>query len=134
MRPHITSSPFMHRARGRQGQRDRRTETAISTFVPVGTLLLHENSVVSFIIILFDFNGDTHAQSLSRVQLSATPWTVACQAPLSMGFRRQEYWSGLPFPTSGNLSNPGIELVSPVSSTVGRFFTTASPGKPFMEV
>ena len=42
-------------------------------------------------------------------------WTVACQAPLSMGFFRQEYWSGLPFPSPGDLPDPGIELVSPVS-------------------
>ena len=41
-----------------------------------------------------------------------TPWTVACQAPLSMGFPRQEYWSGLPFPSPGDLSNPGIEHMS----------------------
>ena len=40
-------------------------------------------------------------------------WTVACQAPLSMGFSRQEYWSGLPFPSPGDLSNPGIEPGSP---------------------
>ena len=47
-------------------------------------------------------------------QLSfATPWTVACQAPLSMGFPRQEYWSGLPFPSPGNLPNPGIQPESP---------------------
>ena len=39
----------------------------------------------------------------------ATPWTVACQAPLSLGFSRQEYWSGLPFPSLGDLTNPGIE-------------------------
>ena len=39
----------------------------------------------------------------------ATPWTVACQAPLSVGFSRQEYWSGLPFPFLGDLSNPGVE-------------------------
>ena len=44
----------------------------------------------------------------------ATPWTVACQAPLSMGFSRQEYWSGLPFPSPGDLPNPGIELRSPI--------------------
>ena len=44
----------------------------------------------------------------------AIPWTVARQAPLSMGFSKQEYWSGLPFPTSGDLSNQGIELSSPV--------------------
>ena len=43
----------------------------------------------------------------------ATPWTVACQAPLSMGFSRQEYWSGLPFPSPGDLPNPGIEPRSP---------------------
>ena len=42
-----------------------------------------------------------------------TPWTVACQAPLSMGFSRQEYWSGLPFPSPGDLPDPGIEPASP---------------------
>ena len=45
----------------------------------------------------------------------ATPWTVDCQAPLSMGFSRQEYWSGLPCPPPGDLPDPGIELTSPVS-------------------
>ena len=49
---------------------------------------------------------------LSRVQLCATPWTVAQQAPLSMGCSRQEYWSGLPFPPPGYLPNLGIELAS----------------------
>ena len=44
----------------------------------------------------------------------ATPWTVARQVPLSMGFSRQEYWSGLPFPSPGDLSDPGIEPMSPV--------------------
>ena len=52
-------------------------------------------------------------KSLSRVQLFATPWTVAYQAPLSMGFSRQEYWSGLPFPSPGDLPDPGIEPRSP---------------------
>ena len=51
--------------------------------------------------------------SLSRVQFFATPWTVAHQASLSMGFSRQEYWSGVPFPPPGDLSNPGIETGSP---------------------
>ena len=46
-------------------------------------------------------------------QLFVTPWTVACQAPLSMGFFRQEYWSGLPFPSPGDLADPGIEPRSP---------------------
>ena len=47
---------------------------------------------------------------LSRVRLFATPWTVADQAPPSMGFSRQEYWSGLPFPSPGDLSDPGSNL------------------------
>ena len=52
-------------------------------------------------------------KSLSRVRLFATPWTVAYQAPPSMGFSRQECWSGLPFPSPGDLPDPGIELGSP---------------------
>ena len=51
---------------------------------------------------------------LSRIGLFVTLWTVACQAPLSMGFPRQEYWSGLPFPPLGYLPNPGIKPVSPI--------------------
>ena len=62
-----------------------------------------------------------------------TPWTVAHQAPLFMGFFRQEYWNGLPFPSPGdlpNLPNPGVEFKSPVSPVLaGRFFTTEPPGK-----
>ena len=59
------------------------------------------------------------------------PWTVAHQASLYMGFSRQEYWSGLPFPTPGDLSDPGIEPTSLVPSTLaGRFFTTNPPRKP----
>ena len=52
-------------------------------------------------------------KSLSRVRLFATSWTVAYQAPPSVGFSRQEYWSGLPFPSPGDLPNPGIEPRSP---------------------
>ena len=52
-------------------------------------------------------------ESLSHVQHFVTVWTVARQAPLSMGFSRQEYWSGLPFPSPGDLSNPGFEPRSP---------------------
>ena len=50
---------------------------------------------------------------LSRVQLFATPWTVTCQSPSSMGFSRQRYWSGLPFPSLGDLPDPGIKPSSP---------------------
>ena len=52
-------------------------------------------------------------KSLSHVRLFATPWTVAYEAPPSMEFSRQEYWSGLPFPSPGDLPNPGIEPGSP---------------------
>ena len=68
------------------------------------------------------------AQSLTCVQLFATPWTVAHQAPLSMEFSRQEYWSGLPFPPAGDLPNPRIEPVSSASPALaGGFFITESP-------
>ena len=65
---------------------------------------------------------------LSHVRLFTTPWTVAHQDPLSMGFPRQEYWSGLPFPCPGNLPNPETQPVSP--GLAGRFFTIEPPGKP----
>ena len=55
---------------------------------------------------------------------SAAPWTVAHQAPLSMGFPRQEYWSGMPFPSPGDLLNPGIKPTSP--ALAGGFFTTSA--------
>ena len=57
-------------------------------------------------------------ESLSHVQLFATPWTGARQAPLSMEFSRPEYWSGLTFPSPGDLSDPGIEPRSPALQTV----------------
>ena len=65
-----------------------------------------------------------HAQLPSCVWLFATPWTVNCQAPLSTGFFRREYWSGLPFPPPGDLPNPGIEPESVVST--GRLLTTSA--------
>ena len=52
-------------------------------------------------------------KSLSHVQLFVTPWTIACQAPPSMGFSRQEHWSGLPFPSPGDLPDPGMDPGSP---------------------
>ena len=70
-------------------------------------------------------------KSLSRVRLFATPWTVAHHAPLSMGFSRQEYWSGLPFPSPEDLPYPGIEPTSPMSPALaGGFFTAEPPEKP----
>ena len=68
---------------------------------------------------------------LSRVRLFATLWTVAHRAPLSKGFSRQEYWSGLLFPSTGDLPDPKIEFVSlAFPALAGRGFISASPGKP----
>ena len=66
-------------------------------------------------------------KSLSCVQLFATPWTVACQSPLSIEFSRQEYWSGLPFPSPGYLPYPGIESKSLASPALAG--TTVPPRK-----
>ena len=67
-------------------------------------------------------------KSLSRVRLFATPWTAAHQAPPSMGFSRQEYWSGLPFPSPGDLPDPGIEPRSPALQADA--LTSEPPGSP----
>ena len=69
-------------------------------------------------------------KSLSCVQLFATPWTVTYQAPWSMGFSRQEYWSGLPFLSPGDLPNPGIEPGSPALQTDA--LPSEPPGKPYI--
>ena len=72
-----------------------------------------------------------HACVLNGVRLFVTPWTVARQVPLSVEFSRQEFWSGLPFPTPGHLPDPGIELTSLVHASLrGGFFTTVPHGKP----
>ena len=67
-------------------------------------------------------------KSLSRVRLFAAPWTVAYLASPSMGFSRQEYWSGLPFPSPGHLPDPGIEPRSPALQADA--LTSEPPGKP----
>ena len=65
---------------------------------------------------------------LSRARLFTAPWTARPQAPLSMGFSRQEYWSRLPFPSPGDLSDPGIEPRSPALQADA--LTSEPPGKP----
>ena len=70
-------------------------------------------------------------KSLSRVQLFVTPWTVAYQAPPSMGFGKQEYWSGLPFPSLGDLPDPGIKPGFPAFQADA--LTSEPPGKPQSE-
>ena len=89
-------------------------------------------------ITLICSNGDTlfrygkqRLHACLVISDSVAPWNGACQAPLSMEFSRQEYWSGLPFHSPGDLPNPGIEPGSPGSPALaGRFFPTEPPGKP----
>ena len=70
---------------------------------------------------------------LNRVQLFVIAWTVASQAPLSMGFSRQEYWSVLPFSPPGDYPNPGIESMSPVSPALADgFFMLSHMGSPLL--
>jgi len=83
-----------------------------------GPKLLRPNLLILFIVV----------QLLSHIWLFATPWTMACQDPLSMGFPRQEYWSGLLFPPPGDFPDPGIKHTSP--ALTGGFLTTEPPGKP----
>ena len=71
-------------------------------------------------------------KSFSRVQLFATSWTVAYQASPSVGFSRQEYWSGLPFPCPRDLPNPGIKTRSPTLQVDS--LPSETPGKPFQQV
>ena len=98
-----------------------------SRFTPTGrslwNLYIPHESYALYYLLLLPF-------SCWVVSDSATPWTVACQVPLSMGFPRQEYCSGLPFPFSGDLPNPGFEPASP--ALADGFFTTDPPGKPFI--
>ena len=85
-------------------------------------IIIRSHSIL--MLLLFILNA-VCAQLLSCVQLFGTPWTVARQAPLSVGSSRQEYWSRLPFPPPGNLPDSGIKPLSLESSELaGRFFTT----------
>ena len=81
---------------------------------------------------LHRWGENPHAQLISHVQLFATPWNIAHRAPLSTGLSRQEYCSGLPFPSPGDLPDPGIKPKSTASHVLeGGFFTTGKlPGKP----
>ena len=77
-------------------------------------------------LMCFDHMGK-YVKSLSHVRLFVTPWTAAHQAPPSLGFSRQEYWSGLPFPSPGDLPDPGIESRSPALEADA--LTSKPPGK-----
>ena len=94
-----------------------------------GIARLYGNSIFSFLRNFHTvFRRKVKVKSLSRVQLSATPWTVAYQAPPSMGFSRQECWSGFPFPSPGDLPNPGMEPGSPTLQA--DTLPSEPPGKP----
>ena len=87
--------------------------------------------VTNIYIYIYIYVYGCHACVLSHICLFETLWTVACQAPLSMGFSRQEYWSELPFPSPGNLPNPGTEPASTVSPAPQADSLPAEPlGKP----
>ena len=93
----------------------------------------------SFILDYPRFSSDINSllcevlisQSLCLVRLFATPWTVVQQVPLSMGFSRQEYWSGLPFPSLGDLPDPGIEPRSPALQADS--FSSEPSGKHYVK-
>ena len=93
-----------------------KSQTRLSDFTSLAILLL---------LLLSHF---------SRVQLFVTPWTIACTAPFSIGFSQQEYWSGLPFPSSWFLPKPGIEPASSASPALADgFFPTEPPEKPSLK-
>ena len=116
-----------------QGSRLTRTEPkSISKFLAVSTPARLPSGCVlevqcTFKELVIKCSACMRAQLLSHVQLCVSPWAVVCQAPPSMGFSRQGYWSGLPFPPPGDLPDPGTETTSPV--VAGGFFTTEPPGK-----
>ena len=85
------------------------------------------------VLTLFQFSIESEVKVkslLSRVQLFAIPWTVVYQASLSVGFSRQEYWSGLPFPSPGDPPDPGIKPRSPALQADA--LPSEPPGKPLM--
>ena len=88
-----------------------------------------------FFVCLFFTCSMIALNRFSHVRLFATPWILAHQVPLSVGFPRQEYWSGLPFPSPGHLLDPGIKLRSLMSPALaGGFFTTRATWKVYCKI
>ena len=110
--------------------------TFLSLIWPMGANSSFSHVIRFASVIQFSKHPPVYSSSgcacvLSRVPLFAIPWTIPHQAPLSMGFSRQEFWSGLLFPSPGSFPDPGIKPMSPESPTLaGGFFTTEPPGKP----
>ena len=110
--------PRLERRNVTMGPHKREDKVGSPSPLPFGNVVCRTAASVgtgSYILIttLFGFPGEKKVKSLSPVRLFATPGTVACQAPLSMAFSRQASWSGLPYPSPGDLPGPGIEPVSP---------------------
>ena len=104
----------------------------ISCFWPAGEQFYRYFISLALFSALFVALINMGAKSLSRVWLLAALWTVAHQGALSMGFSRQEYWTGLPCPPSEDLPHPGIEFkVSKVTALQSDSLLLAPPGKPF---
>ena len=93
---------------------------------------MHQNdSVICICVCIYNYVCVCVLRAVAQSCLTVSPWTVARQTPLSMGFSRQEYWSGLPYPSPGDLPDPGIKPVSPAAlGLAGRFFTAEPPRKP----
>ena len=100
----------------------------LNSWTSSNTFLVESLGIVFVYICIYIYIYIVVVKSLSRVQLFVTPWTAAHQAPQSMGFSRQEYWSGLPFPSPGDLPDPGIEPGSPALEADA--LTSEPPGKP----
>ena len=99
-----------------------------------GHLVIYDKKKKSYYIDIIGLFYQEGACVLCNVWLFVTLWTVAHQAPLSIGFSRQEFWSGLPFPTPGGLPDLGIQPLFPVSPELaGGFLTIEPPGKPLQE-
>ena len=123
---HSPPPPQIRRERQRERERqwDREKETERERYSERHTRRKRQRQAESVCVFLTQ-------SSLPGSSVCVTPWTVARQAPLSMGFPRQENWSGWPFPSLGDLLDPGIETTSPEFPSIGGgFFTTAPPGKP----
>ena len=88
---------------------------------------------INLLKMLMTIDSILRACVLNHIQLFVTPWSVADQVPLALGFSRQEHWSGLPFSPTGDLINPGIKAECAASPALADgFFTTEPPGKPIL--
>ena len=106
------------------------TKITVSTLQSQNTTRVNQVIMATFLWSYRMWQERKKGKSLSRVWLFVTPWAVDYQAPLSMEFSRQEYWSGLPFPSPGDLPDPGIEPGSPTLQA--DTLLSEPPGKPRM--